>query len=178
MSLILSKHLIKYSFSFICLVLFVSLSPLSTLALAEDTSQKGWMGRVRGEVIKIDGDVYIVEDDLGRQLRLHLTPKCERDADVRVGDEILARTTHRGKEFYIKSLKKISFSVSASHLIEGKLVKIDGESYLVKDISGREISLHVDSRTSKDGNITIGDVVHARIDGNTPVSHAETLSKR
>ena len=136
------------------------------------------MGRVRGEVIKIDGDVYIVEDDLGRQLRLHLTPKCERDADVRVGDEILARTTHRGKEFYIKSLKKISFSVSASHLIEGKLVKIDGESYLVKDISGREISLHVDGRTSKDGNITIGDAIHARIDGNVPISHAETLSKR
>lgn len=175
---IISQRLIEYSLYCLCLVLCATLSPLPTLALTEDTTEKGWTGRVRGEVIKIDGDVYIVEDDLGRQLRLHLTPKCERDADVRVGDEILARTTHRGKEFYIKSLKKISSAVSASHLIEGRLVKIDGDSYLVKDISGREISLHVDGRTSKDGNITIGDVVQARIDGNTPISHAETLSKR
>jgi hypothetical protein len=159
-------------------VLCASLSPLPTLALTEDAAQKGWMGRVRGEVIKIDGDIYTVEDDLGRQLRLHLTPKCERDADVQVGDEIMARTTHRGKEFYIKSLKKISSAVLASHLIEGKVVKIDGDSYLVKDISGREISLHVDGKTSKDGNITIGDIVHAQIDGNTPIAHVETLSKR
>ena len=173
-----SNRLIKYFFCSLSLVLSAALSPLPTLALAEDIPQKGWMGRVRGEVIKIDGDVYTVEDNLGRQLRLQLTPKCERDADVRVGDEILARTVNRGKEFYIKSFKKISSSVLASHMIEGKVVRIDGESYLVKDISGREISLHVDGRTAKDGNITIGDVVHARIDGNVPISHAETLSKR
>ena len=178
MILLVSTRLIKYSVCTLGLVLCASLAPLPTLALAEDAAQKGWMGRVRGEVIKIDGDVYIVEDDLGRQLRLHLTPKCERDANVQVGDEIMARTTHRGKEFYIKSIKKISSAVLASHLIEGRIVKIDGDSYLVKDISGREISLHVDGRTSKDGNITIGDIVHAQIDGNTPISHVETLSKR
>ena len=105
MFLLVSTRLIKYSLCSLCLVLCASLSPMPTFALTEDAAQKGWMGRVRGEVIKIDGDVYIVEDDLGRQLRLHLTPKCERDADVRVGDEILARTTHRGREFYIKSIK-------------------------------------------------------------------------
>jgi hypothetical protein len=159
------------------LVLCLALSTPIGVALADDATP-GWMGRVRGEVIKIDGDVYTVEDDLGRQLRLHLTPKCERDADVRVGDEILARTTHRGKEFYIKSLKKIPSAGLAGHLIEGKVVKIEGDSYLVKDISGREVRLRVDGTTSKDGNITIGDVIQAQIDSHAPISHANSISKR
>ncbi len=173
----MKDHLKSY-FSCLSLILCLALSSPIGFALADDATPKGWMGRVRGEVIKIDGDVYTVEDDLGRQLRLQVTSKLERDDSIQVGDEIMARTTHHGKEFYIKSIKKISSAVLASRLIEGKVVKIEGESYLVEDISGREIRLHVDGRTSKDGNITIGDVIQAQIKGNAPISHVETLSKR
>jgi hypothetical protein len=162
--------------SFLALLLSASFLTVSVLAFA-DAGQKGWMGRVRGEVVKIDGDIYTVEDDLGRQLKLHVVPTAEKDVDVQIGDEIVARTTHRGKEVYIKSLKKISSSSSQSLLVEGRVVKIDGDSYLVKDISGREVRLHVDGRTSKDGNITIGDNVQAHIDGGT-AAHAESLAKR
>jgi hypothetical protein len=157
--------------------MFVSFMTVSFLAFADVNGQNGWMGRVRGEVIKIDGDVYTVEDDLGRQLKLHVVPTVVKDVDVRIGDEIVARTTHRGKEVYIKSLKKISASLSPSLLVEGRVVKIDGDSYLVKDISGREVRLHVDGRTSRDGNITIGDNIQARIDGGS-AAHAESLGKR
>jgi hypothetical protein len=159
------------------LILAASLLGLPALASADDPSQKGWMGRLRGEVIKIEGDVYIVEDDLGRRLKLHITPKADRDADLRVGDEIIARTTHRGKDVWIKSIKKIISSGTPSRLVEGNVVKIDGESYLVKDISGKEVRLHVDGRTTKDGNITIGDHIHAHLDGSDS-SHADSLSKR
>jgi hypothetical protein len=162
---------------FVFLVLSVSLLGLPALALADEPSQKGWMGRVRGEVIKIEGDVYTVEDDLGRRLQLHITPQADRDADVRVGDEIVARTTHRGKDVWIKSIKKISSSGTPSYLVEGSVLKIDGESYLVKDISGKEVRLHVDGRTAKDGNITIGDHIQAHLDGPAS-SHADSLSKR
>jgi uncharacterized protein YdeI (BOF family) len=178
----MKDHLKSYfcclSVSCLSLVLCLSLSAPIGVALADDATPKGWIGRVRGEVIKIDGDVYTVEDDLGRQLKLHVTSKAERDENVKVGDEIMARTTHRGKEFYIKSIKKIPSGGSASHLIEGKVVKIEGDSYLVKDISGREVRLHVDGTTAKDGNITIGDVIQAQIDSPAPISHANSISKR
>jgi hypothetical protein len=164
--------------SVVAFLLAVSfLLTVPTLSVADVAGKKAWSGRVRGEVIKIEGDVYTVEDDLGRRLKLHVLPTAEKDVDVRVGDEILARTTHRAKEVYIKSLKKISSSSSPSLFVEGRVVKIEGDSYLVKDISGREVRLHVDDRTSKDGNITIGDTVQARIDGGS-AAHAETLGKR
>lgn len=163
---------------FLALVLSASFLTVPVLTLADVPSQKkGWMGRVRGEIIKIEGDVYTVEDDLGRQLRLHVVPTAETDVDVRISDEILARTTHRGNEVYIKSLKKISAALSSGLLIEGRVVGIEGDSYLVKDISGREVRLHVDGTTSKDGNITIGDTVQAHIDGGSAV-HAKSMSKR
>ena len=163
--------------SFLALLLSALFLAAPVLTFADIASQKGWSGRVRGEVIKIDGDIYTVEDDLGRQLKLHVVPTAEKDIDVQIGDEILARTTHRGKEVYIKSLKKIKSASSPSHIVEGMVVTIDGDSYLVKDISGKEVRLHVDGRTSKDGNITIGDNVQAHIDGGSAV-HAESLSKR
>ncbi len=163
--------------SLITMLLSASFLAVPVLATADGASQKGWTGRVRGEVIKIDGDMYTVEDDLGRQLKLHVNPTAEKDLDVKIGDEILARTTHRGKEVYIKSLKKISSAASPSLVVEGRVMKIDGDSYLVKDISGREVRLHVDGRTSKDGNITIGDTVQALVDGGS-AAHAETLGKR
>src|SRR6185437_14247819 len=102
--------------SFIALLLAAAFLTFPMLAFADAAGQKGWMGRVRGEVIKIDGEVYTVEDDLGRQLKLHVVPAAEKDVDVRIGDEIVARTTHRGKDIYIKSLKKISSSSSQSLL--------------------------------------------------------------
>ena len=163
--------------SLIALLLSASFLTVPVLSFADVAGKKGWAGRVRGEVIKIEGDIYTVEDDLGRRLKLHVIPTAEKDVDVRIGDEIVARTTHRGKEVYIKSLKKISSAVYPSLLVEGRVVKIDGDSYLVKDISGREVRLHVDGRTSKDGNITIGDHVQAHVDGGT-AAHAQTLSKR
>lgn len=166
----------KHPVSFL---LCMSLLSVPAVALADDAGLKGWMGRVRGEVLKIDGDVYTVEDDLGREVALHLDPNAERDADVHIGDEIIARTTHRGKVTYIKSIKKISSpTLAGGPLIEGKVVKIEGDSYLVKDISGRELSLRVDGTTSKDGNITIGDSVLAQINGSESAARAESLHKR
>ena len=58
-------------------------------------------------------------------MKLHLDTQAERDVDVHIGDDILARTVHRGKEVYIKSLKKISSpALAGSHLIEGEVLKI------------------------------------------------------
>jgi len=44
----------------------------------------------RGEVLKIDRDLYLVEDVLGRELFLQLDSKVEKVESVLVGDEVLA----------------------------------------------------------------------------------------
>jgi hypothetical protein len=55
-------------------------------------------------------------------------------------------------------------SMLKSQTIEGVLLKVEGESFLVKDIAGKEVKLTADANTKKDGNLTIGDKVVARLE--------------
>ena len=43
-------------------------------------------------------------------------------------------------------------------------MKVEGDSFLVKDISGKEVKLTADANTKKDGNLTIGDKIVARLE--------------
>jgi hypothetical protein len=49
--------------------------------------------------------------------------------------------------------------------ISGEVLKIDGENYVVKDASGKEVKLHVNAQTKKEGEIKVGDKVEAQADG-------------
>jgi hypothetical protein len=57
--------------------------------------------------------------------------------------------------------------------VKGTLMKIDGESYWVKDTNGREIKLHVDLSTKRD-KVIVGDKVKAHVVDN---GHATTLQR-
>ena len=66
--------------------------------------------------------------------------------------------------------------------IKGELLKIDGEFYVVKDMAGKEIRLHVDKTTVLDGAIKAGDNVQVQAtDGSRPykigfVDHAVSIT--
>jgi uncharacterized protein YdeI (BOF family) len=60
--------------------------------------------------------------------------------------------------------------------IEGELLKIEGDTYLVKEISGTEVKLRADNKTKKDSNLTIGDKIVARLEG--PGVAAASITKR
>ena len=55
-------------------------------------------------------------------------------------------------------------------------MKIDGDSYFVKDLAGNEVKLRADSKTKKDGNLTVGDKILARLEGSGVV--ASSITKR
>jgi uncharacterized protein YdeI (BOF family) len=100
------------------------------------------------------------------------------DEPIQVGDEIVAHIVHKGKEKYIKSLKRLisSSPTGISAVVEGKVLKIDRETYLIQDTAGKEVRVRVDAKTWKDGNITVGDIILANID-NFQTVHAESLNK-
>jgi len=149
---------------------------------AHDANPKSWTGTVRGEVMRIDGKVFIVQDSLDRKVRLEVGPNSTVDEPIQVGDEIVAHVVHQGKEKYIKSLKRLISSPIISSLptgissVEGEVLKIDRETYVIQDTAGKEVRLRVDGKTWKDGNITVGDSILANID-NFQTVHAESLTK-
>jgi hypothetical protein len=57
--------------------------------------------------------------------------------------------------------------------VKGTLMKIDGESYWVKDTNGKEIKLHVDLSTKRD-KVIVGDKVKAHVVDN---GHATMLQR-
>ena len=49
-----------------------------------------------------------------------------------------------------------------SQTVKGDLLKVEGEFYVVKDMAGKEVRLHVDKTTMLDGAIKVGDKVEAQ----------------
>lgn len=53
-------------------------------------------------------------------------------------------------------------TTAPSQTVQGDLLKIDGEFYVVKDMAGKETRLHVDKTTLLDGTIKVGDKVEVQ----------------
>jgi alpha-acetolactate decarboxylase len=60
----------------------------------------------------------------------------------------------------------------STQTVNGDLLKIDGEFYVVKDMAGKEIRLHVDKTTTMDSVIKVGDKVEAQA---TEKNHAASI---
>lgn len=56
--------------------------------------------------------------------------------------------------------------------VKGDLLKIDGEFYVVKDMAGKEIRLHVDKTSQLDGIFKAGDKIEAQA---TDKGHASSI---
>ena len=66
--------------------------------------------------------------------------------------------------FSSKSLGEV-ISASPSQTVRGQIMKVDGQTYIVRDRSGKEIKLHVDSNTMMmDGTkLREGDIITADV---------------
>ena len=63
-------------------------------------------------------------------------------------------------------------AVPGPQTVNGDLLKIDGEFYVLHDMTGKEIRLHVDKNTKTDGGFKTGDKVEAQV---TAKGHAVSM---
>ena len=89
------------SFAF-ALVLGVGMASFSFAAddMAAPSSQT-----VKGDLLKIDGDYYVVKDMAGKEVRLHVDKTSQLDGTFKAGDKIEAQTTDKGHASSIKQAK-------------------------------------------------------------------------
>jgi len=60
----------------------------------------------------------------------------------------------------------------STQTVKGDLLKIDGEFYVVKDMAGKEVRLHVDKTSQLDGTFKAGDKIEAQA---TDKNHAGSI---
>ncbi len=63
-------------------------------------------------------------------------------------------------------------AAKSAKIVQGEVLRIDGEFYVVKDASGKEVRLHVDKDTRLDGAPKAGDRIEAQA---TADGHATSI---
>ena len=66
--------------------------------------------------------------------------------------------------------------VAGKKTIEGELLKIEGENYVVKDLQGKQVRLRVDKDTRKAKDIQVGDRIEAQADASGRATSIKTSS--
>jgi len=166
-----------------------SSAPEASMEKMDKTKEKRanslWKGglphTIEGQVLKIDGNIYTVRDTAGRELRVHVDQNTQSDTTIKVGDRVRARIGHVPSDVYARSFQKWSGKEGEpilSPTIEGEILKREGDMFVLRDLSGKEVHLQVDKSTKLDSNLTPGDKVVARIDSMTSPNYATSLTKK
>ncbi|HET6675349.1 MAG TPA: hypothetical protein VFG71_08420 [Nitrospiraceae bacterium] len=64
---------------------------------------------------------------------------------------------------------------AAEQVVKGDVLLKEGDEYIIKDMSGHEIRVHVSPETKKDGVIKIGDKIEATV---TRDGHAVSIKQQ
>lgn len=92
----MKKLIVPFMFA---MVLSVGMASLSFAA--GDMAAPGTQ-TVKGDLLKIDGDYYVVKDMAGKEVRLHVDKTSQLDGAFKAGDKIEAQATDKGHASSIK----------------------------------------------------------------------------
>jgi hypothetical protein len=84
------------------MVLRVGMASLSFAAgdMAEPSTQT-----VKGDLLKIDGEFFVVKDTAGKEVRLHVDKTSQLDGTFKAGDKIEAQATDKNHAGSIKHVQ-------------------------------------------------------------------------
>ncbi|HEY6085208.1 MAG TPA: hypothetical protein VIU63_07410 [Nitrospira sp.] len=60
---------------------------------------------IKGDVLKIEGEYYVVKDTAGKEVRLHVDKTSKLDGNFKAGDKIEAQASDKGHALSIKPAK-------------------------------------------------------------------------
>src|SRR5205823_4347810 len=83
-----------------------------------------------------------------KEVRLHADSTTKMDGNITAGDRIMATTSAiPGDAPYATNVYKFG----SPNVIQGDVVRVDGNGYVVRDLNGREMRINTDSTTMRDG---------------------------
>lgn len=146
---------------------------LGTLGIATHPDAAG-SKLVEGAILEIEGAFYIVHDTAGHEVRVHVDKTTHLEGgSFKAGDKVEAHVTDQG---HARSIIHVTaagkMATAGSKIVEGDVLKIEGEFYTVHDVAGHEVRVHVNKTTHREGTFKVGDKVEAYV---TDQGHARAL---
>ena len=127
---------------------------------------------VKGELMQIDGQYYVIKDAEGKEVRVHVDKGTKMDGTFNVGDILEVNRTLPGHALEVRKasspMKTPESSASsgtgkgsserivkdeqvtlsgAKQAVRGEILKVEGENYVIKDGHGNEVRLAVNQNT-------------------------------
>ena len=92
------------------LVGLVALAVLLSFGMATFTLAAGEMAApgsqaITGDLLKIEGEFYVVKDATGKEVRLHVDKSTKLEGPVKSGDRIEVQATEKGHAVSVKPAK-------------------------------------------------------------------------
>ena len=128
---------------------------------------------LQGEVIRINGDGYVIRGSDGRDMRLRVDNTTKFDRNIAVGDTVVAMTNPMPSDApYVTTMHRHD----SPHLVQGEVVRADDTGYLVRDLTGRDVRLQTTSATVRNDSIRVGDKIIADT-GLSSTVHVDSIAK-
>jgi hypothetical protein len=67
---------------------------------------------------------------------------------------------------YGQGEKELSIRQQGVHIIQGDVLRVEGDTYFIKELGGKELRLRADATTTKAEKIQVGDRIEAKVDEN------------
>ncbi len=92
------------------LVALVALAVILGFGMATLTYAAGEMAApgsqaITGDLLKIEGEFYVVKDAAGKEIRLHVDKSTKLEGSIKTGDKIEAQATEKGHALSVKPVK-------------------------------------------------------------------------
>jgi hypothetical protein len=84
---VMKKLIVQFMFAMVIGVAIVSLS------YAADLTESPTPKTIKGDLLKIEGDFYVVKDMAGKQTRLHTDKTTVFDGAIKTGDKVEVKAT-------------------------------------------------------------------------------------
>ena len=129
---------------------------------------------IQGEVVRVEGDGYVIRDSGGRDMRLRVDNTTRFDRNITGGDKVVAMTNPMPSDApYVTTM----YRLDSPHLVQREVVWTDENGYVVRDFTGRDIRLQSNSTTVRNDNIRVGDRIIADTGSSSSV-HVDSIAKR
>jgi len=125
--------------------------------IVQTEEQRMRMGRLANEV----AGVVKVNNNL--QIQNRSTRGTHPNANAAQADDM--QTGHHERKGAPIDQKEMALRQQGVQIIQGEVVRVDGDNYYVRGQDGKEMSVHVDTSTMKTEKIKSGDRVEAKVDG-------------